>query len=152
MSSRLVSRTRLSCSVHNTFKYVNICSPAGHWEQFDPPGTKAPTAARCFNTALCATAALQHPVQTLSLRCRRFDLTGEEPKESRGSLRPWAFEMMNPRHWGEPQLVVLMNHPLRLLFRQVPQNICLYFLGTKSDIWAHLTYRHAHSHNTTDAD
>lgn len=77
----LVSRRRLSRSVHNTFKYVNICSPAGRWGQFDPSGAK-PTVARCFNKIQCAAVALQHPAQTLSFRFQRFDLTGEEPKES----------------------------------------------------------------------
>lgn len=57
----------------------------------------------------------------------------------------FSFEMMKPDRWVELKLVGLMDHRLRLVFRQVPQNICLYFLWTKPDIWAHLTYREARS-------
>lgn len=53
--------------------------------------------------------------------------------------------MMKPVPRGESQLVDVMDRPLGLVFRQVPQNICLYFLWTKPDIWAHLTYRDARS-------
>lgn len=65
---RAVSRRRLSRPVRNTFKYVNICSPAGHWGhcgQFDPSGAKPPAVARCLNKARCAAVASQHLAQTL---------------------------------------------------------------------------------------
>lgn len=54
-------------------------------------------------------------------------------------LEPWDDETTALR--GAENL---MDHQLRLVFRQVPQNICLYFFGTKYDIWAHLTYRDVH--------
>lgn len=69
-------------------------------------------------------------------------------QRTRGSLRislSLNFSMMKPVHWAGLKLRGLMDHWLRLVFRQVPQSICLYCLRTKPDIWVHLTYRAAHS-------
>lgn len=43
-----------------------------------------------------------------------------------------SFEMMKPVHWAELKLGGLMDHRLRLVFGQVPQNICLYLWWTKT--------------------
>lgn len=132
----LVSRGGLSHSVPNTFEYVNICSPAGHWEP--------PTVAAAFtrpSVLQWAPSTSTHPlIEMQTLWSRR-----------RGTKRIlWvtlslSFEMMKPVRWVELKLVGLMDRQLRLVCRQVAQNICLYFLQTKPDIWAHLTYREARS-------
>lgn len=85
----LVSPEGLSHSVPNTFKYVNIWTLA------------TSNSGCCFNEARCAAVGSQHPAQSLSLRCRRFDLVGEEPKESCGLLCPWALKWWNQSaEWG----------------------------------------------------
>lgn len=96
----------------------------------------------------CGFYISQHPKQTFLLfffRCSHFDLWSKEPKGSPWISLSLSFEMMKPVHWAGLKLGGLMDHRLRLVFGQVPQNICLYFLRTKPDIWVHLTHREVHS-------
>lgn len=137
-------------SVYNTIKYSkhvslrwtrgivwHLCFQKASWGQRSNE-IECGTAVSTFSTSKADPTFCSSQMSTLwSLK-----------QGTRGSL--WtgpslSREMMKPVHWAGLKLGGLMDHRLRLVFRQVPQNICLYFFGTKPDIWVHLTYREVRS-------
>lgn len=135
-------------SVYNTIKYSKHVSLSWTWGIVWHLCYQKASWGQCFNKIECGTVVSTFSTSKADLtfvlfRCRHFDLWSKELEG--GSVRPWAFEMMKPVHWVGLKHGGLMDHHLRLVFRQVPQNICLYFFGTKPDIWVHLTYRKVHS-------
>lgn len=92
----------------------------------------------CSSKAQCAAFSTDPLIQKQMLWSR-----GRGTKRILWVTLSLSFEMMKPVRWVELKLVGLTDRQLRLVFGQVPQNICLYFLRTKPDIWVHLTYREA---------